>query len=213
MELPEILINHITKTYTGIDIEHIVGIYIYGSRVYGTANKKSDWDFVVINTDGVDYEYMSDDIDIHYITVETFKNKLNQHDIMALEIYYQNKQGYPIKEYDMEFELDLSKLRQSVSSVCNNSFVKFKKKLTLENEDNWIGIKSCFHALRIAELGRLIATGSRKVLDTDTYLWTRIKQDAKECNYDWEALHAIYKPLFNEAMTEFRLVAPKVIVY
>ena len=209
MKLAEILINQITQTETILPQDSIVGIYQYGSRVYGTASETSDWDFVVINDNGFDFLFESDNVDIHYISIETYNNKLKEHDIMALETYYQNIYGEPIKEYEIEFELDLQILRKSVSSVCNNSFVKFKKKLTLENEDNYIGIKSCFHAIRIAELGTKIAIKSKKLLHTDNYLWERIKTDAKDCNYDWRCLHNIYRPIFNEEMSEFRLVAPK----
>ena len=210
MQLPEILISYVLKKEYDIDNDDILGIYQYGSRVYGTAAEKSDWDFVVITKSAnLKSEYSSDNLDIQLMDIDTYIHKLKEHDIMAMETYYSNIEKIPIREIDVDFVLDLPTLRKSVSSVCNNSFVKFKKKLTLENEDNYIGIKSLFHSLRIAELGRLIATGSEKVLETDTYLWERIKKDAIECNYDWETLHKIYKPLFNEAMTEFRLVAPK----
>jgi len=210
MELQEILITYVLKKEYDIDNDDILGIYQYGSRVYGTAAEKSDWDFVVITKSAnLKSEYSSDNLDIQLMDIDTYIHKLKEHDIMAMETYYSNIEKIPIREIDVDFVLDLPTLRKSVSSVCNNSFVKFKKKLTLENEDNYIGIKSLFHSLRIAELGRLIATGSEKVLETDTYLWERIKKDAIECNYDWETLHKIYKPLFNEAMTEFRLVAPK----
>ncbi len=210
MELPEILINYLTEKHTTIPIESIVGIFQYGSRVYGTASENSDWDFVVINNANQDGLVETDEIDIHYLSVETYINKLKEHDIMCLEIYYSNKQLQPIKEFDVDFELDLQKLRHSVSSTCSNSFVKFKKKLTIEEEDNYIGVKSLFHSIRIAELGTRIAMGARNVMTTDTYLWERIKEDAKECNYDWQTLNDIYKPIFNDEMSEFRAVAPKV---
>jgi len=212
MELPEILIKQITKDYTKIHIGSIIGIIQYGSRVYGTADENSDWDFVVIHTDStkVDIElYSSDDLDIHYLYIDAYKHLLRHHDIMAMETYYTMKQKHAIKEFDIEFELDLPTLRKSISSVSSNSFVKFKKKLTLENEDKYIGIKSLFHAIRIVDLGINIAAGSKKVMKTDTYLWERIKKDAVSSNYDWETLHKIYKPLLNSSMSEFRLLAPK----
>ena len=209
MKLAEILINQITQTETILSVSSIVGIYQYGSRVYGTAIETSDWDFVVINNNGFDFLFESDNVDIHYISIETYNNKLKEHDIMALETYYQNIYGEPIKEYEIEFKLDLQKLRKSVSSVCNNSFVKFKKKLILENEDNYIGIKSLYHSIRIAELGTKIAIGDHTMLKPSSYLWTTIKEDAEECNYDWETLNKKYKPIFNEEMSEFRKVAPK----
>lgn len=210
MQLSEILIRQITVTENIVPQDSILGIYLFGSRLYGTATENSDWDFVVINSAGIDFLYESDEIDIHYVALETYKNKLLQHDVQSLEIYYQNTQGNPIKEYDVEFTLDLPTLRKSISSVCSNSFVKFKKKLTLDGEDKYIGIKSLFHSIRIAELGTKIAIGSKNILVTNTYLWERIKEDAEKYNYDWECLHTIYKPIFNEVMSEFRLIAPKI---
>jgi len=209
MRIEEILINHITNTSTGIPLDKIEGIYLYGSRVYRSATEDSDWDFVVINSAGVDYEYMSAEIDIHYISTETFQRKLEDHDIMCLETYYQNIQGDPIMYYDIDFTLDLAKLRKSVSSTCNNSFVKFKKKLTLENEDNYIGIKSLFHSLRIAEMGRKLAINKNNALIAEPYVWEKIKVDATFFKFNWESLHEKYKPLYNEVMSDFRKVAPK----
>jgi len=210
MRLEEIFIRETISTYFTCSPNKILGIYQYGSRLYGTNDESSDWDFIVV-VDGLvgdeSYkQYETEEFDIHLMTIEHYKTLLLQHDIMSLEMYYQKE---PIMKCPVEFELNLPALRKSISSVVNNSWVKFKKKLTLDAEDNYVGIKSCFHALRIVELGRKIATNSTNILETDVSLWGRIKKDAMDCEYNWENIHKLYKPLFNEYMTEFRLVAPK----
>ena len=217
MKIEEILINQITNkngTFDKpiIDISEIIGIIPYGSRVYDTDSENSDYDFVVIHTDEthINVELYSDDnLDIHYIYIDAYKHLLKHHDIMAMEVFYTMTQKEAIKSFDIEFDINLSTLRKSISSTSSNSFVKFKKKLTLEGENKYIGIKSLFHSIRIAQLGYSIAIKSRDVLYTDTYLWNRIKNDALEFNYSWEKLHEKYKPMLNEAMTEFRKSAPK----
>ncbi len=212
MRIEEILINQITKSSTGIELNQIKGVYLYGSRLYGTNTSNSDWDFVVINSAGVDYDYISDEVDIQFIAVETYKNMLLEHDVIALEVIHQNIYGDPIKEYDCEFQLDLVKLRKSFSSKASNSFVKFKKKLTVESGDTnrYIAIKSLFHALRIAELGYQLASGSKGfLLSKSNFYWNKIVLDAERLDYNWDELYKIYKPAFNSEMSEFRRFAPK----
>jgi predicted nucleotidyltransferase len=180
----------------------------YGSRVYGTYTSESDWDFVVLRHDAIDKQINLRGVDFHFISLERFKELLDDHDVLALEVYYYLKQRTD-NNIDIPFELDLVKLRKSISQKSNNSFVKFKKKLTLEDEDNYIGIKSLFHSLRIIQLGINIATNKDDVLETDVELFEAILDDAEKCNYDWECIHKIYKPIHNKLMSEFRIVAPK----
>ena len=205
----QFLIEKLLKAHYNISPEDILAIYPYGSVVYGTDSEQSDRDYVAI-IDMVDdyHQFESDKIDIHIISISHFKTLLNRHDIMALETYFNNS---PIKDdLQVDFELNLPALRKSISSIVSNSWVKANKKLTLENEDNYTGIKSGFHAIRIARMGSLIASGSNDIFPSSNKdLWKNMYEDAINCNYDWKSLNAIYKPIINKAMSEFRLVAPK----
>lgn len=186
----------------------IVGAYHYGSSTYGTQTDTSDSDFVIIVDMKDDYiQYESDNVDMHILSIDYYKKLLNDHDIMSLEVYFN---PYPIKSFETDFELDKVKLRHKISSVISNSWVKAKKKVTLENEDSYIGIKSCFHAIRIARMGTLIATKDKNIFPSSNItLWFNMLSDAIKCNYEWDLFSKIYKPVFNKAKTEFKKVAPK----
>jgi len=143
--------------------QDIVGFYNFGSRVYGTSTCKSDYDFVIIFKSDKDenFLYESNDIDIHFYSIIAFEKLLQNHDIMALEIYFCTK---PIIEYVTYLELDWVKLRSSISGKSSNSLIKAFKKITLDEEDSYIGIKSLFHSLRIMEYGIQIANNF-KIID------------------------------------------------
>ena len=112
----------------------ISGIYPYGSSTYGTFTEKSDYDFVVIADIGEDYiQFESPEIDIHVVSVKKYKQMLEDHDIMALETHFNPT---PIKKFETTFKLNPQQLRRKISAVVSNSWVKAKKKFTLENEDS-----------------------------------------------------------------------------
>ena len=195
------------ETYK-IPFDKILGNYPFGSITYGTVTEKSDHDFVVIVDMDIDYiQHESEMIDAHIMSVHRYKKMLEDHDIMALEVYFN---PMPIKKFETEFKLNLPQLRRKISATVSNSWVKAKKKVTLENEDTYVGIKSCFHAIRIARMGTLIANNEKDIFpQSNVVLWNDILQDANNSNYDWDTLNTIYKPLLNAALSEFRKVATK----
>lgn len=194
-----------------IDKDDIIGIYEYGSRLYGCSGNDSDYDFVVITKDNsIDYGSHHDinrkDLDIQIYEESYFQKLLNEHDIMAMECYFQED---PLLKHDCHFELDLTKLRKSISATVSNSWVKAKKKYELPEEDNWIGWKSLWHSFRIADFGIQIATTGR-IFDYSTLnsLHSRFYiENSRKTNL--VELMKKFKPEHNELMTEFRKLAPK----
>lgn len=168
-------IFEILKTEFDIAEEDVLLVCPYGSEVYGTRSEKSDRDYVVVANIHNYLQYESDDIDIHLMSVKHYKYLLNKHEIMALETYF-NK--YPLMgDLQVDFELILPALRRSISSTVSNSWVKAKKKVTLENEDDWVGYKSLFHSLRILAFGIQIAeTGRINNFQSASHLWSEILQ-------------------------------------
>jgi len=203
----QLLLEPILKNSYDISSSKIVGIYAFGSITYGTQTETSDSDYVVIVDMIEDYiQYESIDIDIHIVSINHYKALLDKHDIMSLEVYFN---PYPIMKFEIDFTIDLIKLRHSISSVVSNSWVKAKKKCILENEDSWIGVKSCFHAIRILDFGIQIAKYGKIVSYTNTTpLWFDI---LKMVDNDVNMIDIMnyYKPQQNANATIFKKLAPK----
>lgn len=175
-------------------------VYKYGSHVYGTNHEFSDDDYIVVTPDFFRCSSFSVPEDTHVIPKTIFINKLFNHDIDALECYFQDEfQMFP-------FELDLKKLRHSISSTASNSYVKAKKKL-IKERDYYIGKKSLWHSLRILNFGIQIAEAGR-IYDYGAmnFLYNEIVNN--ESN-DWDYFDKRYKVIYNKLKSKFKKVAPK----
>ena len=202
-----LLIESLLSVNYDIPSNKIVGVYSFGSSTYGTQTENSDSDFVIIVDMEQDYiQHESKTVDMHIMSIDYFKKKLNDHDIMALEAYFNPN---PIKKFETDFELNLVKLRHQISSVVSNSWVKAKKKVSLENEDSWVGWKSLFHSLRILEFGNQIAKNG-KITDYTCMvpLWVEIISFVQQ-DKDINEIMGYYKPTYNVERTKFRKLAPK----
>jgi len=125
-------------------------------------------------------------------------------------------QGY-IKKDSMECLPSLSLnnkkyVRHSISQKCSNSFVKAKKKLTVEKDyDRYSSMKSLFHSIRMARFA--YDYGKNGIINPSacTELYLEIKKDY-DTHTDEEILELIgtkYKKIYNDRMSLFRLLYPK----
>lgn len=184
----------------------------YGSRVYGTDSDKSDYDYLAIvpNDSKADTgtEFYKNDTNIHVFNRGDFQQQLNDHKIHALEAYYLPvpDEDDPCVKNQFHFQLDLGKLRESISEKASHSFVKAKKKIEVE-KDYYIGWKSLFHSLRILNFGTQIATvGSIENYSAANQYWFDILHAQQ---YNWEYFKHRYQSIYNKLSTQFKLVAPK----
>ena len=198
----------------------------FGSKLYKTRTEKSDIDLIcVVKSDEDIYTiYQSQDypelfdyyknVDLHIVSECTFQRLLNEHDIMALEVYYNlldlNKELF-------EFTLNLDTLRRKISAVVNNSWSKARKKLDIPEESDYIALKSLFHSLRILSYGINLAQDNKidylnvtldSVEMTCKELWEDILNDYNN-GYRWKEFKEKYTPIQNANATKFRLLAPK----
>lgn len=197
----------------GLDDANVICIYPYGSRVYGNFHKKSDYDFIVIVKKKTTEQFSDNQININYYTVAEHQQRLDDHEISALECHF-----LPIKTLDniswlfekpypnFKFTLDLQKLRHSLSAKSSNSWVKCKKKLTVEKDlDLNIGRKSLFHSFRIIDFGIQIAEHG-KIVDYGSC--NELYQEIMDY-YVWDDLFETFKQRYNALMSEFRKLAEK----
>ncbi len=208
-----VLAKAILQSKYDIAPNKIVGMYSYGSLNYGTLTENSDYDYVVIvDMKQNDYlQYETDDLDIHFISVDYYKQLLVEHDIMALECYYHKN---PILKYETSFDLNLITLRKKISAICNNSWAKAGKKMNLPEEDDYIGLKSLFHSFRILSYGiQLARDGEIRFSNcglvgiTDNFF--RELKHQFDLGKRWDYFKEKYKSEHNEMATQFRLLAPK----
>jgi ERCC4-related helicase len=191
------------------DGSHIT-LYPYGSRIYGTATEKSDYDFICVCGIKCAYEVKFSFGDVTYYTETEFINALEEHEISVLECAWIKP---IIDELHMVIRplIDKAKLRAAISAKASNSWVKCKKKLTVgsvepKEDDREIGLKSLFHAFRILDFGYQIATQEKIVsYSSVNYIWDELK----DFTGTWDQLNEKYKVQFNKAHSEFRKVAPK----
>jgi hypothetical protein len=184
-------------------------LYRYGSWVYGTNNPNSDEDFIAIGDVG-DEEYVIEDGNksIHYYNKSTFQKHIDNHKIYALECLFLPNEHKLAEEFKFTFTLDNKKLRNYISEKSSNSYVKCKKKFEVEKDrDYYVGKKSLFHSIRMIDFAIQIASNNRiENYKSCNSIYEEIMTDP---SLDWEHYHAIYKPIFNQYMTRFRELCPK----
>lgn len=201
-------------------IEQCEQVFPFGSRVYGTEREDSDHDFVAVLKKGIQKK---DSIlnfgEYHYqvYTYEEFVAKIEAHDIQTLECIFLPKDKWlkfrSTVDYSIFYKLNLNKLRESISTISNNSWVKCKKKLIISGDyDKLSALKSCFHSFRILDLGIQLAREPYTLnYSNKNYIWNELWKLGLEYDADilWEKINAKYKSQLNSLSSEFKLLAPK----
>lgn len=191
---------------TKLDIRNLIAVYPYGSRVYLTARKNSDYDFIIITSKKTNEQYSDSLININFFTPQEHQIRLNEHEISALECYFLPQEQKLFDKGNFTFKLDLATLRKSLAAKSSNSWVKAKKKLTVEKDyDINLGRKSLFHSIRIIDYGIQIAKHGAIV---NYGSCNALFEEIMNC-YTWTEMFEQYKERYNKICSEFRVVAPK----
>lgn len=191
---------------SGIHRSRVFNIYLFGSRVYGTFNTKSDWDIIMVANNSVEaIEIKGDEFNIHVYTPDKFKSDLEWHRPNNLECIFAPDFAKLLEKIDFsDFKINLIKLRHATSHVSSYSWVKAKKKL--EAGEYFIGIKSLYHSLRIPMFSnQIIETGRIVDFTCANSIWDKISQGV----WSWEELDSEFRGLRNKVLTEFRSVTTK----
>jgi predicted nucleotidyltransferase len=214
----EITMNYFNIPKKQFDINKIINVYFYGSYNYGTNNEESDMDYIIVYdqdiniSDTIKATAGNTELNATLISPEYFQKLIDEHDISILESL-NIQQNYKFEREYFSYNINLTKLRKSISSISSNSWVKCKKKLA-QGDDN-IGYKSLFHSLRILDFGIQLAKHNKIV--------SFAKPDSKSLKYktfdellneiktqkNWDEIYKKYKEIYNSLRTEFKLLAPK----
>lgn len=191
----------------------VLNIYPYGSRVYGTAHPyHSDYDFIIVVKDGIQdrdsLESTLHNLNATIYSESSFKEKIKQHTISVMECVSLPTPQLVKHSVTYPFDINLSTLRESISTKSSHSWVKAKKKFEVPQDRNvYIAKKSLFHSLRILDFGMQLAK-EKRITDFHSCvnLWQEIISNPCE---DWAPYKGIYQERFNNLSTEFRKLAPK----
>ena len=201
---------------SGIHPSRVFNVYIFGSQVYGTANKDSDWDIIMVANNSVESSELRRGLfNIHVYTPNKFKADLDWHRINNLECIFAPEWARLKETIKFDFKLDISKLRHATSHISSNSWVKCKKKLTVADE-YYTGIKSLYHSIRIPMFARQIAE-SGKIYDYScaNWIWDRLTFMDKpiylrsKLKWTWDELDNEFRTVHNNVMSEFRKLTTK----
>lgn len=128
-------------------IEDITNIYLVGSRLYGTHNNSSDYDFLVVtrNTQGKSINHPV--VNATVFSMEKFQKALNDNKILVLEAYFSPKEFRIKEELSFSFEKDLDALRKNGYKTVTETLEIAKK----NSRNYYICRNKLFHAYRVLD--------------------------------------------------------------
>lgn len=193
----------------------VFNIYIFGSRVYGTYNKDSDWDIIMVANNSVESTEIRNGLyNIHVYTPDKFQTDLDWHRPNNLECIFAPDWAILKEDKKFNFKLNLAKLRHASSHVSSNSWVKAKKKL--EVGEYYTGVKSLFHSIRIPMFASQVATdGKISDFECANFVWDKLTFSdlphyMRNKEWSWSEIETEFKLLHNKVNSDFRKVSPKV---
>lgn len=183
-----------------------LNIYCFGSYVYNTYSVKSDKDYIVIVPDeyNLPHQIHLDNEDYNIYTRTDWLKKCNNNDIECLEVSFLDPKFIIKETEDFKLVLNYELIRKNISKTASNSFVKCKKKLTIEEDYNErIAKKSLWHSIRLLMFGiQLMNTNKIYNYEQANQYYNEI---VNSDNNDWNYFKEKYQSLYNSLKTEFKL--------
>jgi len=177
------------KDLVGLPEWKILNVYMYGSRVYGTYNYDSDYDFLVLaNSLNREREIKRGKYNIHIHTPDKFQDDLWKCQMVNLECIFAPTFArlQETIEYKKAFGVDPIKFKKSILKQSHNSWMKSKMKF--REMDIERAIKSIFHSMRILLFGLQVMSEGKiydfseandywqEISDIDEYKWNFFKE-------------------------------------
>jgi hypothetical protein len=157
---------------------------------------------LVANASAPEVEVKTPEYNVHIIVPDVFAKYVKDNHIKGIECVFAPDWA-KIVEYPIEFIYKPESFRHNISHTVSNSWVKCKKKL--EQDEYYIGVKSLFHALRIADFGIQFAKNGMIDYSTCNEIWREINSR----KWTWEELDKRFKSVRNEKLSQFRQLTTK----
>jgi hypothetical protein len=185
----------------------------YGSRTYNTATALSDYDYIAVSSEASGVlqrvgmnTLLGKTVDVTLYGHRDYVDAIERCDIAVLESL---AVAFPLQPLPI---FDTAKLRASISEKASNSWVKGKKKMTVEADYNmYIAKKSLFHALRILKFGTAIA--QHGTIDMAVFSMTTLPHLyhlVMDIQGGWNEHDDVLRTTFNKYSTEFKAACPKI---
>lgn len=165
---------------TGLNPLKVKNIYVFGSRVYGTATSDSDYDVIVVaNSMDEKREIVHKDLNIHVHTPDKFIRDLKELDMHNLECIFAPDSAKIMEKVnyaDANFKINPDKMKYAAMNQSFNRFHTAKTKIL--DGDFHRGIKSLFHSLRILLFSiQILRDGRINDFSEANRFWSDIKID------------------------------------
>jgi predicted nucleotidyltransferase len=220
------------------DISHLLNVYLFGSRLHGTANEQSDYDIICVMEDGYEKNekhtlekrktalIQSDKADVIVYSKKYFVDRLRQFSIIEfmclwLPKEYRWKESFSlVNELSNHSTLDLAKFRSSISLQARNKWAMAKNMITEYNDQQqnakqlYQAKKVIAHSLRIFFLAVQIAKCGKITDYSEGNNYLDANNDKSKLildtiTSDWGTLNSYYKPDYIQLHDQLRKAAPK----
>lgn len=187
----------------------ILNIYQYGSRVYGCNNQNQNFDYIIIVKEDILEQHINiGEIEATIYGENEFQKMIDEHEISVLECLFLPQEFIVKQTKKFNFNLNLKKLRESLSKKSSNSWVKANKKFSIEKDFNpYIAKKSLFHSFRILNFGIQIAQYGKIInyQEINNLLYEILDNPSEE----WIDYKNKYQNSYNQLRSKFREICQK----
>ena len=206
MDKQYLTLDVISKALNLIE-DHILAVYQFGSRVYQSHTKNSDFDiFVIYETDDyLDTVIENDEFKIgaHIHDVKTYKKYISQHNACVIQtlylvekfIIFEHKE---LSNYRKKFMISMKKMERSFLRVESICLLKSKREFIYDKKKS---LKNLVHGVRFLLFGLQIAkTG--KIYDFtvgNTYYEYMLSLDFDT----WDEYHQKFENIYHKLHNEF----------
>ena len=164
----------------GIGETTVLGMYLYGSRLWGTANEQSDYDFLIVlkSADKACQTIHKGNIDALCFSEVEFKRRLQAHAFLCVLCICWLPEEWVWKRYSMKFDsLDIAAMKTSIQAEAERDWATAAKRRAKGLKDAANKIE--MHAIRLLRIGQQLEQGPMKCPDfaCAVDVWKTIKED------------------------------------